>query len=366
MAARALPAPVLAWSWRSWLRANFAATPASLATTVAGFALLIWLLPRACRWFVADATLDAPDYEACVRAGGACWSFLADKWRLILFGPYTYDEQWRAALAVALFAAMAIGSAVPAAWAGTARRRLMLALWAATALAVAALMRGGVLGLPVVEARLWGGLPLTLLIAAVGCAFAFVLGVALALGRRSTMPVVRWLCIGFIEFMRGVPLIALLFMAGVMFPLILPPGADIDKLLRAQVAFILFFAAYTAEAVRGGLQAIPRGQFLAAEAIGLGWWQAQRRVVLPQALAIVIPSLVGIAIAAFKDTSLVTVIAMLDLLGTANAAKADPRWWGIYIEAYLFVAAIYLAVCAAMARYSRFLERRLAAGGGHG
>ncbi len=348
-----------------WLRANFFATPASAVAT----AVMLWFLaefvPRAWRYLVSESVVGPSTYDVCLKAEGACWAFLHDKWRLILFGPYLYDEQWRAGLAVALFVAMTVASAAPALWRTRTRRHAMLAAWGVTLLAVVWLMRGGVLGLAPVEVRLWGGLPLTILIASLGCVFAFLLGIALALGRRSTMPVLRWLSIGFIEFMRGVPLISLLFMATVMFPLIVPPEVNVDKLLRAQVAFILFFAAYMAEAIRGGLQAIPGGQFLAAEAIGLTWWQMQRRVVLPQALTIVIPSLVNIFIAAFKDTSLVVIVSMLDLLGSANAAKADPKWWGIYVEAYLFVAAIYLAVCAAMSRYSRFLERRIGTAGAH-
>ncbi|MBL8700809.1 MAG: amino acid ABC transporter permease [Alphaproteobacteria bacterium] len=351
---------------RSWLRRNFFATPASALASILGALALAWFAPHAWRWLVTESVPGPATLEQCLKAQGACWAFLHDKWRLILFGQYTYEEQWRAGLAVALFVVMTAASCVEAAWSAPARRRAMFGAWLATLLAIAVLMRGGVPGLPPVETRLWGGLPLTMLIASVGCFLAFWLGILLALARRCDMAVLRWIATGFIEFMRGVPLISLLFMSMVLFPLVLPPGWNVDQLLRAQAAFVLFFAAYMAEAIRGGLQAIPAGQYLAAEAIGLGYWQTQLRIVLPQALTLVIPSLVNIFIAAFKDTSLVVIISMLDLLGTTNAAKADTKWWGLFIEAYLFIAAIYLAFCASMSAFSRRLERRLGDGRGHG
>ena len=348
-----------------WLRLRFFASWASGVASVAGLALLSWVIPPMWRWLITDAVLGPASLETCLKAKGACWAFLYDKWRLILFGQFTYDEQWRAGLAVIVFIAMVALSCVPTLWTTRARRRGMFLAWAVAVIAIAALMRGGVLGLAPVEARLWGGLPLTILIASVGCAAAFLLGIVLALGRRCDMPILRWLCVGFIEFMRGVPLISLLFMSMIAFPLIVPPDVNVAQLVRAQVAFALFFAAYMAEAIRGGLQAIPRGQILAAEAIGLGYWQTQTRIVLPQALGLVIPSLVNIFIAAFKDTSLVVIISMLDLLGTTNAAKADPKWWGLFVEAYLFIAAIYLAFCAAMSQFSRRLEMRIGAARQH-
>lgn len=352
-------------SLRTWLRSNFFATPASALASFGGALALLWIAPRAWRWLVTDAVPGPATLELCLKAQGACWAFLHDKWRLILFGQYTYEEQWRAGLSVALFVAMVAASCVEAAWVAPARRRAMFGAWVATLLAITTLMRGGILGLAPVETRLWGGLPLTLLIASVGCFIAFWLGILLALARRCDMALLRWIAIGFIEFMRGVPLISLLFMSMVLFPLMLPPSWNIDQLLRAQAAFALFFAAYMAEAIRGGLQAIPAGQYLAAEAIGLGYWQTQLRIVLPQALTLVIPSLVNIFIAAFKDTSLVVIISMLDLLGTTNAAKADTKWWGLFVEAYLFIAAIYLVFCASMSAFSRRLERRLDGGRSH-
>jgi general L-amino acid transport system permease protein len=196
-----------------------------------------------------------------------------------------------------------------------------------------------------------------LILASVGMALAFPLAVLLALGRRSELPAVRAICVAYIELIRGVPLITVLFMASVMLPLFLPTGLTIDKLLRAQVAFILFSAAYLAEVVRGGLQAIPKGQFEAADALGLSYWQRTRLIVLPQALAMVIPPLVNTFIGAFKDTSLVIVIGLFDLLGAANAALTDANWRGFFAETYVFVAAIYFTFCFLMSRYSRMLER---------
>lgn len=335
--------------------------------------LCLWLLaatlPPIWRWAVTNSRVAPADYNACLAAGGACWAYLQAKWRLILFGTYPYDEQWRPALAIGVFLAAVLVSCLPGVWAGARRRGVMLVLWAATIAAIVVLMPGGVLGLAPVEHRLWSGLPLTMGLAVVGCVGAFGIAILLALGRRSEMPLVHWICVGYIEFIRGVPLISLLFLATVLFPLIVPPDADVDKLLRAQLAFVMFFAAYTAEAIRGGLQSIAPGQVAAAHALGFGYWRTHLYVVLPQALRLALPSLVNIFIAAFKDTSLVTIVAMMDLLGTASAATADPAWWGLYIESYLFIAVIYYLFCAGMSWYARRLESRLAAGprgGGRG
>lgn len=346
-----------------WLHRNFFDGWHNVLLAALGVWLLASTLPGLWRWLVTDSRVAPATFQDCLAAGGACWAYLQAKWRLILFGTYPYDEQWRPALAIGLFIAMVVVSCVPSAFTGARRRVVMLTLWAAVVVAVVVLMSGGAMGLRPVEHRLWAGLPLTLGLAVVGCASAFVLAILLALGRRSEMPLIHWLCVGYIEFIRGVPLIGLLFMATILFPLIVPPDVDVDKLLRAQLAFVMFFAAYLAEAIRGGLQSIPAGQYAAAHAIGMGYWRTNLYVVMPQALRLSMPSLVNIFIAAFKDTSLVTIVSMMDLLGTANAAKADPAWWGLYIESYLFVAVIYFAFCAAMSWYSRRIERRLAGGG---
>jgi general L-amino acid transport system permease protein len=337
----------------------------SIANAIVSLALL-WLLLRAglgfWDWAITRASFDATSAEQCARSGGACWAFIGDRWRLILFGPYPYAEQWRPALALILFIALIAASFAPATWRARRRVRTLAVAWSVGVPLMGLLMWGGMPGLPPVPSRLWGGLPLTVMLASVGVALAFILAVLLALGRVSEMPVLRWLSTLYIEFFRGVPLIALLFLAAVMFPYLVPPEWTMDTLLRAQLAFALFFAAYMAEAIRGGLQAIPRGQYLAAESLGMGYWQSRTRIILPQALRTVIPSLVNIFIAAFKDTSLVVVISMLDLLGAANASTAQAQWWGLYIEPYLFIAVIYLAFCSAMSAYSRGLERRLGVG----
>lgn len=235
----------------------------------------------------------------------------------------------------------------------------LVAIWAAGLALNALLMWGGVLGMSYVETSLWNGLPLTLILAVVGMVGAFPLAIVLALGRRSHMPAVRAVCVAYIELIRGVPLVTLLFMATVMLPLFLPPGITIDQLLRAQVAIILFAAAYLAEVIRGGLQSIPRGQYEAADALGLGYWQKTRLIILPQALTVVIPALVNTFIGTFKDTALVIVIGLFDLLMLANAAMTDPNWRGFATEAYLFVAAIYWAFCWFMSKYSQWLEADL-------
>src|SRR4029077_1878245 len=235
--------------------------------------------------------------------------------------------------------------------------RPLAILWLTGLIVVGGLMRGGILGMSYVEPELWNGLALTLILSVVGMVFAFPLAILLALGRRSRLPAVRAICVGYIELIRGVPAITLFFMASVMLPLLLPTGMTIDKLLRAQVAIIMFAAAFLAEIIRGGLQAIPRGQYEAADSLGLGYWRRTRLIVLPQALAMVIPPLVNNFISSFKNTSLVSIISLFDLLGATNAALADANWRGYSVEAYVFVAAIYFSFCFFMSRYSQMLER---------
>jgi general L-amino acid transport system permease protein len=295
----------------------------------------------------------ANDSSACraVRALGACWAVIPEKYRFILFGTYPFQQQWRPAAAVLIFIALFVVSTGRWAW----RKELAL-LWAGALAAIGLLMWGGVPGLPFVSQDRWGGLPVTLVLATFGLAFGFPLGILVALGRRSKMPAIRSLCVLYVELIRGVPLISLLFMASVMFPLFMPDGVNVDKLLRAQVAFILFAGAYLAEVVRGGLQAVPRGQHDAADALGLSYWKKQGLIVLPQAIRHVIPPLVNTFIAFFKDTSLVLIIGIFDLLTTAKTAIIDPAWQSFSVEVYIFVALIYFAFCFAMSRYSRSLE----------
>src|ERR1700738_3202543 len=334
-----------------WLRANLFSSVSNTILTVVAVALLAVTVPPAIRGALVAAVWSPPNSRAC-HGAGACWAFIAEKWRFILFGTYPYEQHWRPFCAVLIFIAMILASCDRRLWG----RRLML-VWLAGLAAVGVLMWGGIFGLSYVGNELWGGLPLTLILAVVGMAFAFPLAILLALGRRSPLPAVRTICIAYIELIRGVPLLTLLFMASVMLPLFLPAGMTIDKLLRAQVAIILFAAAYLAEIVRGGLQAIPRGQYEAADSLGLGYWRRTRLIVLPQALAMVIPPLVNSFIGAFKNTSLVLIIGLFDLLGATNAALTDANWRGYSVEAYVFVAAIYFSFCFFMSRYSQMLER---------
>jgi general L-amino acid transport system permease protein len=333
-----------------WARENLFSGWVSTAFTL----LIVYLLFRTLPPFIDWAFLEAvwrPDAKACRAGEGACWGFIAEKHRFILFGTYPYELHWRPALATVLLMGMWIFSAFRANW-----RPWLALVWVAGLTLIGVLMWGGIFGLRYVENERWGGLILTLLLTTFGLAFAFPLSILLALGRRSDMPVIRALSVGYIELIRGVPLISLLFMASVMLPLFLPSGVTIDKLLRAQIAMILFAAAYLAEVVRGGLQAIPKGQYDAAHALALPYWRRTWLIILPQALRISVPPLVNTFIAFFKDTSLVLIIGLFDLLSTIKISLQDRVWTGFGVEAYLFASLVYFVFCTAMSRYSRSFE----------
>jgi len=340
-----------------WARANLFNSWFNALLTIAIVLVLVRIVPSVFDWSVVRASVDAPNIAACHERGGACWAFIVDWYRFILFGRFPYDQQWRPGAVIVIFVALLLASC---------DRRLMgrwlAALWVIGLALVAVLMWGGILGMPYVETDLWNGLPLTLILAVGAIALSFPLALLLALGRRSSMPAVRGLCVLYIEIVRGMPFIVWLFMGVVMVPLFLPPNVFISKLWRLEIVFILFIAAYVAEVVRGGLQAIPRGQFEAAASLGLGYWRQMRLVVLPQALAISIPPLVGTFIGAFKDTALVTTVGFFDLLQDASTGMNDPTWRGAYVEAYAFVALIYFVFCYFMSRYSRYIETRLGRG----
>ena len=359
MSARHAPAGA---SSLSWIIGNlFYSVPSTLATL-----LLVYLAWKAIvpfvDWAFVNAIWSAPDSKPCreARGAGACWALITEKHRFILFGTYPYEQHWRPALGILLLIALYVVSAMRRFW-----RPALAGLWLAGLVAIGVLMWGGVLGLTYVENERWGGLMLTLLLATVGIAFAFPLSIVLALGRRSHMPAVRMLCIGYIELIRGVPLISLLIMASVMLPLFLPEGLSIDKLLRAQIAMLLFAAAYLAEVVRGGLQAVAQGQYEAADAMGLSYWKKTLLIVLPQALRVSIPPLVNTFIGFFKDTSLVVIIGLFDLLTSIKVSIAEPAWTGFGVEAYIFASLVYFAFCYAMSQYSQNLERELARGRAH-
>jgi general L-amino acid transport system permease protein len=329
--------------------------------TVALGACLAFVAWRFVEWAVVRAvwTLPAGSGSSPCRAAkgqGACWAVVGERVRFVLLGAYPVREQWRPELVCVMFVALYGASAVRGWW-----KPWLLAVWIAVPCLATALLGGRAFHLAAVPNDAWGGLPLTLILSTVGFAAATPLAVALALARRSQMPAIRGLSIAYVELVRGVPVITFLFMAAVMFPLFVPPGFVIDKLLRAQIAFVMVIAAYLAEVVRAGLLAVPAGQYEAAASMGLRFWPATRLIVLPQALRASIPAIVNTFISFFKDTSLVAVIGLFDLLGTAKAVIVDPKWVGFGVEVYLFVAAIYFAFCFAVSRCSQHLEQVLIA-----
>jgi general L-amino acid transport system permease protein len=338
-----------------WARANLFNGWFNSALSVAILLLLVWLVPPVFQWAVVDAVWGHATPDDCKAAAGACWAVITEKYRLILFGRYPFEQQWRPLLAALALIAMALASCDRRTWG-----RPLILIWALGLGAFFILMGGGVLGLEPVRTNLWGGLPLTLMLAFIGIAAAFPIAILLALGRRSKLPIISNLSIAYIELIRGVPLITLLFMASFMLPLFMPTGVNVESIVRAQVAIILFAAAYLAEVIRGGLQALPKGQYEAADALGLGYWQTQWLIILPQALKVAIPPIVNTFIGLFKDTSLVAIVGLTDLVLATRQAIGDPEWRQFFIEAYLFIMVIFWIFCFFMSKYSQALERQLA------
>ncbi len=354
----ARPPPTAVKGALAWLRSNlFDGWRNTLATLVV-LGVLAGVLPQLLQWALFKAVF-APDNAACRAAveTGACWGVVAEKYRLILFGRYPFAEQWRPLLACLALIGLLVASCYRPFW----KRGLLLA-WGTVLAGFFTLMFGGVFGLTPVETARWGGFPLTLLLSTISLVLAFPLAVLVALGRQSRMPGIRTLCVLYVELIRGVPLISVLFMASFMFPLFMPQGTTIDVLLRVLVGMTLFTAAYLAEVVRGGLQALPKGQVEAAQSLGLSDWQATRKIVLPQALRLVVPAIMNTFIGAFKDTSLVTIVSLYDLTGALQLALGDADWRKFFLEGQLFVAAIYFVFCFAMSRYSQWIERHLNTG----
>jgi general L-amino acid transport system permease protein len=350
------PAPVRTEGLVPWMRKNlFGNLPSTLVTLLLA-ALVLWLLPKLISWALVKAVFVAnSDQCQAARGVGACWGVITEKHRLIIFGRYPFNQQWRPEIATIALVALLMVSCMRAFW-----RPWLGLLWIAVLAFFFALMSGGVAGLEKVTTDRWGGLPLTIMLATLSIAFAFPLAVVVALGRRSKMPAIKTICVLYVELIRGVPLISVLFMASFMFPLFMPPGTQIDVLLRVLVGITLFAAAYMAEIVRGGLQAIPKGQQEAADTLGLSFWQAQRKIILPQALALVVPGIMNNFISIFKDTSLVTIVSLYELTGAMGLAlNSDSNWRPFKIEAYLFIAAIYFTFCFSMSRYSLWIEHRL-------
>lgn len=357
--ARVAPPPVMGSRYADGVKSLFV-TPWSLLLTLASIALVIWLLPSLLRFFLFDAVWNASDGEACrAQQAGACWAFVAHKLPYFIYGSYPLGQRWRVNITFAIGAILALWLLNPRA--PGRRWGLVFFFLFYPILAVVLLSGGAKLDLPHVPTDLWGGILVTLVVATFGIVVSLPLGILLAFGRRSRLPTLSILSIAFIEFMRGVPMIAVLFMANTMVPLFLPQELAPDRLVPPLIGVALFASAYMAEVVRGGLQALPKGQTEAAAALGLRFWPTQYLVVLPQALRLVIPAITNTFIGLFKDTTLVATVGIFDFLRTIDSARLDPKWAGptITVTAYSFAAIFYFLCCFGMSRYSRALERRL-------
>lgn len=342
------------YSFMERLRALLFPDAVSGAITVILLTCTAWMAWKLLVWGLFNAEV-APDPERCRQIAGACWGVVVEKHRLVFLGRFPPAEQWRPILGSALLLSCVGVAALPRFF---GRTGLVLLLAGITCFGL--LMSGGVVGLSQVSSELWGGLPLTLFLAVLACLAGVPLGIGLALGRRSALPLVRTLCIGYIELVRGVPLITLLFFGSFVLPMLMPAQWQVDPMIRIAVCLVAFSGAYLAEVFRGGLQAVPRGQILAAQAIGLTHWQTLRYVVLPQALRITIPPTISNFIGAIKDTSLVAIVNIYDMTGSLKMAMSDSTWLPYFVEMYMVVCGVYLAIGLGIAQYGRFLEQRYA------
>lgn len=355
----------------SWGRKNLFASPVDSALTLLALLFIAYTIPPFVNWAFIEAQWTGPDRSVCstVAQGGvqpegwagACWAFVGAKFEQFMVGRYPLDERWRVFLTVVIFVALFIPLLIPRVPHKGLNALLFFVVFPIVAYF---LLVGGYFGLQFVQTTLWGGLMVTMVLSFVGIAVSLPLGILLALGRRSKLPVVKMLCVVFIETIRGVPLITVLFMSSVMLPLFLPPGMGFDKFLRALIAVAIFASAYMAEVVRGGLQAIPKGQYEGANSLGLGYWQAMYLIVMPQALTLVIPGIVNTFIGLFKDTSLVSIIGMFDLLGIVRQNFGDAAWASpqTSMSGLVFAGFVFWIFCFGMSRYSMFMERRLDTG----
>jgi general L-amino acid transport system permease protein len=360
------PPPVASTDTLRTTRARLFGSALNTMLTLVSAVVIVALVWPTVKFLFIDAVWTGSSRVDCLpetvgREVGACWPFVKAKFAQFMYGFYPESEQWRVNVTYALGAILLVPLLIPSA---PFKGLNALAFFGVFPVLAFFLLTGGVLGLPHVETRLWGGLLVTLVISFTGITFSLPLGVLLALGRRSEFPIVRTFCIIFIEFWRGVPLITVLFFATYMLPFFLPTDWRIDGLARVLIGVVLFAGAYMAEVVRGGLQAIPRGQFEGAMALGLGYWRTMGLVILPQALRLVIPGLVNSFIALFKDTTLVLIVAIFDLLGQLRAAFADPSWATpvTLFTGFAFAGIIYFVVSFGMSRYALFVERRLSSG----
>lgn len=356
----------------AWIRRNLFATPVDSVLTVLALLFIAWSLPQILNWLFFNAVWSGADRTACLTTeqggqlpagwSGACWPFVSGRFGQFMFGRYPMEERWRVILTGIIFVALLVPLLIPRVPFKALNAVLFFAVFPFVAFF---LLVGGFFGLPYVETPLWGGLMVTLVLSYVGIVVSLPLGILLALGRRSRMPIVKLLSVIFIETVRGVPLVTVLFMASFMLPLFVPPGMSFDKLLRALIGVALFASAYMAEVVRGGLQAIPKGQYEGADSLGLGYWQKMGFIIMPQALKLVIPGIVNTFIGMFKDTTLVLIISMFDLLGVVKQnISGDPTWATPQTAktGYVFAAAIFWVFCFGMSRYSQYMERRLDTG----
>jgi len=317
--------------------------------------IIIKSIPPMLDWFILEANFAGNSKDDCT-GDGACWVFIKVWFNRFMYGLYPDAEQWRINTAfLILFAVVGVSFFV----AEKFKKYFILFLVFVFPFLGIKLISGGSFGLEYVESAAWGGLSLTFIISAFAILFCFPIGVILALGRRSSLPAIKYISIGFIELWRGVPLITVLFMSAVMFPMFLPDGTFIDKLIRVLIAITLFEAAYMAEVVRGGLQALPKGQYEAAKSLGMGYWRMNALIILPQALKLVIPGIANTLLALVKDTPLIFVVGLMELAGMIGLAKTNPKWLGMAMEGYVFAGLVFWVICYAMSRYSQNLERKL-------
>ena len=337
------------------INTNFNSSNINAALTLLVIFALIKFIPPVLNWFVFDADFLGNSKEDCT-SGGACWVFVKVWFNRFIYGMYPDAEQWRINTAfIMLFSLVGAAFFVPE----RLKKYLLIFLLFVYPIIGLKLISGGDFGLKFVETGAWGGLSLTFIVSAFALILCFPVGMFLALGRRSNLPAIRYSSIGFIELWRGVPLITVLFMSAVMFPMFLPDGTYVDKLIRVLIAITLFEAAYMAEVIRGGLQALPRGQYDAAKSLGMGYWNMHFLIILPQALKLVIPGIANTFLALVKDTPLIFVVGLLELAGMVNLAKTNPKWLGMAMEGYVFAGLVFWVICYAMSRYSQNLEKKL-------
>ena len=355
MTVTAPPPPTIAED----LKRRYFASPLQAIVSLLSLAVIAFVVWKVLNWAFLSAVFTASGGpEACHAAAGACWSVITERWRIILFGLYPFEEQWRSALACVAVVAMTVLSCIPAFWTG---RRLALVWVAGTALFYI-LMKGGILGLPYVGEESWGGLALTLFIFVTTCLIGFPLSICLALMRRSELPWISRTTGLIIDSVRSLPLITILFTFAIVLPFALPQWLQGDKLYRVILGSALFFSAYQAEIVRGGMQGVPRGQEEAARALGLGYWRSVSLVLLPQAMRNALPATINQFVISFKETSLVVIIGFFEILASGNAAYGTGEWRFVYVDVYVFIALIYFVFVFSLSRYGAYLERRMAVG----